>query len=1171
MAKLKLGLPGFTYEDLFEIEGLTRVDQAFLEKLAAEDATAHKNLLAYRQGKKEFTGQETSELLITSGRVLEDFIGEFFGIGKALQKLRQETVADDPVFEFKKLFVLRRARRRLLKNDVEESFAYLDDWLTQTLRQAGLGNVDRELAIARFGQRLMEDAKTFEQEIERLTRWCIRAMTTPEGKQAVSGWVSFKLPQPVDHNALVPTEPVNDARLHRVALPRAMRRRRDGFKLTDRRMSQRQVQAEVDYCIYCHDHDGDFCSKGFPVKKGEPDKGIKINPLGVELVGCPLDEKISEMHCLKKEGRSLGALAIIMVDNPMCPATGHRICNDCMKACVYQKQDPVNIPEIETRALTDVLALPWGVEIYDLLTRWNPLRKTQYLPKPYNGLKVLITGMGPAGFTLAHHLTMEGFAVVGVDGLKIEPLSRELIDQPIEDYKKIEEELDTRVLAGFGGVAEYGITVRWDKNFLRLLYLNMMRRPHFQVFGGVRFGGTLTIEEAWELGFDHVAIAVGAGLPQALPIPGSLAPGMRMAADFLMALQLTGAAKKSSLANLQMRLPAVVIGGGLTGIDAATEAQAYYITQVEKLLERYETLTATLGREEVRERLDVASLEILEEFVEHGRAVRYERKRAADAGEAPNFQMLVQRWGGVTVAYRRRMQDSPAYKRNHEEIIKAMEEGIYYAEGMYPKAAKLDKHGQVKSLLCERMAPDGDGNMQFKGDLVELPAKTVLVATGAKPNIAYYFEHRGTFNLEGQNYQTNVFQNGKLERVAVAKNCKDPSFGAFTSYDRDDKRVSFIGDTHPVFNGNVVKAVASGMRIYPKIVETFGKRADAKGKEDEYLKFNASMRFLLQPKVLEVIRHTPHVVELLLHAPQAAKRYQPGQIYRLQNFEALAAEVDGTRLQTETIALTGSQVDKNKGTVSLIVRERGASTRLCSTLKAGDPVVLMGPGGNATQIPIGKTILVIGDWLAAAAMRALGPAYKASNNRVLFIVTFPHGKEIFCQDELEQLADAIVWVTHEGHPIVTRRQQDVSFTGKLEDVLVRYATGKLTNGAPPIPLDEVDHIHITADNRLLRVVQDLRRGALKEYFVKDPVATGSVYSSMQCMLKGVCSQCLQWQLDPETGQRTKAVFACSWQDEPIDLVDLTALDERLSQNRLQERLANLWLDHLFETKNVDRV
>ncbi len=74
------------------------------------------------------------------------------------------------------------------------------------------------------------------------------------------------------------------------------------------------------------------------------------------------------MQLLKRDGHTLASLAMVMVDNPMCPATGHRICNDCMKACIYQKQDPVNIPQIETRVLTDVLNLPWGVEIYDLLT-----------------------------------------------------------------------------------------------------------------------------------------------------------------------------------------------------------------------------------------------------------------------------------------------------------------------------------------------------------------------------------------------------------------------------------------------------------------------------------------------------------------------------------------------------------------------------------------------------------------------------------------------------------------------------------------------------------------------------------------------------------------------------------------------------------------------------------
>ncbi len=50
-----------------------------------------------------------------------------------------------------------------------------------------------------------------------------------------------------------------------------------------------------------------------------------------------------------------------------------------------------------------------------------------------------------------------------------------------------------------------------------------------------------------------------------IPMKNGLVRGVRQASDFLMALQLTGAAKAESLANLQIRMPIVVIGGGLDG------------------------------------------------------------------------------------------------------------------------------------------------------------------------------------------------------------------------------------------------------------------------------------------------------------------------------------------------------------------------------------------------------------------------------------------------------------------------------------------------------------------------------------------------------------------------------------------------------------------------------
>ena len=119
--------------------------------------------------------------------------------------------------------------------------------------------------------------------------------------------------------------------------------------------------------------------------------------------------------------------------------------------------------------------------------------------------------------------------------------------------------------------------------------------------------------------------------------------------------------------------------------------------------------------------------------------------------------------------------------------------------------------------------------------------------------------------------------------------------------------------------------------------------------------------------------------------------------------------------------------------------------------------------------------------------------------------------------------------------------------------------------------EEISEMHITADSGLLKRIQRARKNELAPFLTKQPKATASVYSSMQCMLKGVCSQCLQWQVDPETGERTKAVFACSWHDEPADMVDIDALNERLGQNRLQERLTNLWLSYLFDRHPVERV
>src|ERR1019366_8231795 len=483
----------------------------------------------------------------------------------------------------------------------------------------------------------------------------------------------------------VPAESVESSGLVQLQFSSGHWRHREGFQLTDAGTDLTGALDQAGYCIKCHNQGKDSCSTGLKEKDGS----FKASVFGVKLAGCPLEEKISEMNVVKGNGNPIGALAVVKVDNPMCAGTGHRICNDCMKSCVFQKQEPVDIPQVETRSLKDVLELPWGFEIYGLLTRWNPLHFGRPVAKASSGYKVLVVGLGPAGFTLAHHLMNDGHTVAAVDGLKIEPLPADIsgVDaygnrvafRPIHDITEIYERLDERVMAGFGGVAEYGITVRWNKNFLKVIRLLIERRGPVSLYGGGGFGGTLTIDSAFDLGFDHIALCAGAGKPTVIPMKNGLVRGVRQASDFLMALQLTGAAKSNSLANLQLRMPIVVIGGGLTAVDTATESMAYYVVQVDKFLERYETLAADKGEAEVRASWTPEETATADEFLAHGRAIRRERAVAAREGRDPKLIELINSWGGVTLAYRRRVIDAPSYTLNHEEVAKALEEGVRFA------------------------------------------------------------------------------------------------------------------------------------------------------------------------------------------------------------------------------------------------------------------------------------------------------------------------------------------------------------------------------------------------------------------------------------------------------------------------------------------------------------
>ncbi|AOU99363.1 hypothetical protein BI364_16790 [Acidihalobacter yilgarnensis] len=1132
---LTLNLPGFGYEDLYRAERLPELDRAFAAHMETRDADLAATFARYR-AQAAFDAAAESELLIAVAGVLEDFIAEVFGVRRECDALGGHAGRSALVWAFKNDFVKRSLQTA---GDAQEhDFAAVDACVHAWLGE--IDGADCEYAVAQLWRHAADAGD--EQRLVTLAAWVRAAVASAAGRAATAGWGSFRFPAKRDFAGLVRTELQPAARGCGVAVKPTARRQRDGFALTDMRYGRGEALDQVHYCKFCHSHQGDYCSKGFP---GKGQEKTRSNPLGVPLEGCPLEEKISEANALMRDGHTLGALATIMIDNPLVPATGHRICNDCMKSCIYQKQDPVDMPQIETRILDDVLNLPWGYEIYFLLTRWNPLNRERPYALPYHGTDVLCVGAGPAGFNLSHHLLQAGFGVVGADGLKIEPLPAELIGadgrtpQPVREVAELRESLDDRVMAGFGGVAEYGITVRWDKNFLKIIHLTLARNRHYRLYGGIRFGGTLTIDDAWDYGFEHIALAIGAGRPTIVPVKNHLARGIRQASDFLMGLQLTGAAKRTSLANLQVRLPAVVIGGGLTAIDTATEVQAYYIRQVEKMLERCEAL----GESAVERMLDVEEAAILQEFLAHGREVRRVRAQAQRLGVAPDFAELIDRWGGVTVAYRRRMGESPAYLRNHEEIEKALEEGIRYAEGLNPREALVDRHGHVRA-----MAFDGPA-----GERVELPARAVFMAAGSVPNTSYEREHRETFEMEGRFYAAYGLDG---ERAAAGDR-----EAVFTSYRKDGRRISFLGDNHPVYSGSVVRAMASGRAGARALVRLFAERIGDSGHAAKWDTLCARLDENLRPRIVAVTRLAEHLVSIAVHAPQASRNWQPGQVYRLQNFETLVARDLGTALQMEGMAVDGVQVDKAQGRINLLINEVGTSSRLAATLAPGDSVILMGPTGTSLPMPMDKTITVIGGHSAVTSMIDGSHAWKAAGNRVLMIAHLADRRRAEAlQTLVQEAADEIVWVLDGDEVLDNLRVQDRCFVGDMTAYLRAVAAGDRDTSNW---VEITDQFVISDRPEVMDMLVTTFKGELAPRLKPSVHGTAVVNSPMQCMLKEVCAQCLcQHRRGDGPDDAPKTVFSCFNQHQPLFDVDFDNLRLRQRQNALQERIASLWLSHV---------
>lgn len=493
------------YAKIFEdLEFLKTLDLEFLAFLNTSSPENYEILLSKR-GKGG--GLSSSEIIVFSSLV-EEFLIKFFKISLV-----------DYQKSFSQFQKLANVKREFVQRKVGTRYKDFEG------KEEELPKFNSEIEFAELVLQNPSD--------ESLINYTRFALFTENGKTKHAKGMLFKLPRKV----ALPWESVHGD-IEYNALPPNFNK------------SKMEAMWETKYCIYCHKQEKDYCRKDNPIAKKN---------------GCPLRQKISEMNLLKVEGGIISPLVCLMMDNPLCILTGTRICNDCKRACIFQKQEGVDVPAIESQILTDVLNLPFGFEIYVLLTKWNPLIE-DFLPKPYNGQKILVCGAGPAGIASAYYLLREGYGITMIDGMKIYPIPNSLLTEPIKDVNTILKD-ENRKPSGFGGVMEYGITERWNKNFLTFAQSLLERNEKFEIYGNKRFGSDVTVKTAKDAGFVHIFMCIGAGNPLTLNIKGKEASGVFTASNILMSAHLQREWTKQNV-----KSPVLVIGAGLTAIDVSMES-----------------------------------------------------------------------------------------------------------------------------------------------------------------------------------------------------------------------------------------------------------------------------------------------------------------------------------------------------------------------------------------------------------------------------------------------------------------------------------------------------------------------------------------------------------------------------------------------------------------------
>ncbi len=188
-------------------------------------------------------------------------------------------------------------------------------------------------------------------------------------------------------------------------------------------------------------------------------------------------------------------------------------------------------------------------------------------------------------------------------------------------------------------------------------------------------------------------------------------------------------------------------------------------------------------------------------------------------------------------------------------------------------------------------------------------------------------------------------------------------------------------------------------------------------------------------KIISKRFFSDNVAELVVEAPLIARSRRAGHFVIIR-VDALS----------ERVPLTIAGADIEKGTITLVVQQVGASTHKLLAMEPGECIHdVVGPLGRATRIEKYGTVVCACGGVGAAPMLPIAEALKKAGNKVITVLAARNKDLLILRDELAQWSDEVIIMTDDG----SAGQQGVVTVG-VEQVINRETVNKCITIGPAI-------------------------------------------------------------------------------------------------------------------------